>query len=92
MDHDRLGIVRQICNQNSMRISDAQFIFNWVSVERSPKGKSSITPWKQDTGALFVRMRSIAIWEAQEMMERWVSERDDPSPFLAYGPRRREAA
>jgi hypothetical protein len=30
-----------------------------------------------------VKMRMIGIWEAQETMERAVSERDDPSTFIA---------
>jgi hypothetical protein len=40
----------------------------------------------------YVRMRMVAIWEAQETMEPGVIERTNPSDFLAQGRRRRETA
>jgi hypothetical protein len=39
--------------------------------------------FEEDQDADFVRMRMVAMWEAQETMERGVSERDNPSTFLA---------
>jgi hypothetical protein len=39
-----------------------------------------------------IPMRMIATWQAQETMERGVSERDNSSTFLAQGARRSEAA
>jgi hypothetical protein len=37
----------------------------------------------QDLDAAFWRMRSIAVQQAEETMQRGVSERDNPSTFLA---------
>jgi hypothetical protein len=36
-----------------------------------------------EVDAEYVRIRSIAIWEPQETMERGASERDNRSTFLA---------
>jgi hypothetical protein len=40
----------------------------------------------------FVKMRMLAIWEAREMMERGVAERDFPSGCLGWVVRRRQTA
>jgi hypothetical protein len=40
----------------------------------------------------FIWMGMIATWQGQETMERGVSERKDPSIFLAYTIKWREAA
>jgi hypothetical protein len=61
----------------------------------SPQWRETLREWRHsDTRGLYlkvydkrdeqsVRMRSIAIWEAQETMERGAIERDDHSTFLA---------
>jgi hypothetical protein len=38
---------------------------------------------EDDVNGGLPRMRSLAIWEARETMERWVSERDNSLTFLA---------
>jgi hypothetical protein len=48
--------------------------------------------FNEEGDAEFVKMRMVAIWEAQETMERGVDERSNPSVFLAQGRRRRETA
>jgi hypothetical protein len=61
----------------------------------SPQWKESLLAWKNKRiqgsyrkfvevlDADFIKMRMVAIWDAQETMECGVSERDDASNFLA---------
>jgi hypothetical protein len=46
----------------------------------------------EEEDADIVKMRMVAIWKAQETMERGVNERSNPSVFFAQGRKRREAA
>jgi hypothetical protein len=48
--------------------------------------------FNEDKEDPLIKMRVLAIWEAQEAMERGASETDNPSAFLASVDRRTETA
>jgi hypothetical protein len=75
--------------------------FDPIKYTNSPEGREILSEWKyqgvqgeyrrfeEEKDAGFIKMRLITIWEAQETMERGVSERDNPSTFLAQTIKRR---
>jgi hypothetical protein len=82
---DCKGVAPEECTntpqwQNMMKMMRSKWIQVWAS------------EFDEEGDAEFVKMRMVAIWEAQETMERGVEERSNPSLFLAQGRRRREAA
>jgi hypothetical protein len=66
-----------------------------IEYRNSPQRKASLPEWKskgvqgayrtfdEDRDAADNKMRMLGIWEAHEIMERGVGEKDNPSTFLA---------
>jgi hypothetical protein len=72
----------------ALELADPQFLSAWKEFLSAWKYKGiqgAYRKFGEPQDMDFNRQRMKAIWEAQETMERGVSERDNPSTFLAQG-------
>jgi hypothetical protein len=76
------------CDQDWWEIDPEVYTYmpQWQTMIKMVKSKGITMicgPFDENVDANFMKMRIVAIWEAQETMERGISERNNPNAFLA---------